>query len=104
MWCDLETFNYPPNFRHLSPNEAYLFAAYANPDYRGQNIAPQMRAACYSSLRNIDRSEFCTRTNYFNASARRFKSKLGADNVALRVYLSVFRICAKTFTLKRIGG
>jgi hypothetical protein len=84
MWCDLDTFNYPPNFRHLSPNEAYLFAAYADPDCRGQDIAPKMRTACYSSLQNIGRSSFLSYTDYFNASARRFKSKLGARDEALR--------------------
>ena len=101
MWCDLDAFNYPPNYRRLLSNEAYLFAAYADPDYRGQNIAPQMRAACYSALRSMGRTVFFSYTEYFNESARRFKVKLGARDEELRLHIGVFQIWSKSFRIKR---
>ena len=90
MWCDLNEFNFPPSFRKLAADEAYLFAAYAHPDYRGQNLAPFMREACYATLREMGRDRFYSYTDYYNATARRFKEKLGARNEALRLYIDLF--------------
>jgi len=101
MWCDLDEFNYPPNFRRLADNEVYLFAAFADPDYRGQRLAPLLRAAGYSSLREMGRRRFYSYTEYFNTAARRFKVKLGARDEALRMHLGLFGTWSKTFTLKR---
>ena len=100
MWCDLEEFNYPPNFRKLADDEVYLYAAFTDPEYRGQGLAPMMRAKCYASLQEIGRSRFCSYTDYFNTAARRFKFKLGAREEALRIYLELFKKWSKTLTLR----
>jgi len=103
MWFDLDTFNYPPNYRRLAADEVYLYAAFADPDYRGQGLAPLMRAAGYSSLREMDRSKFYSYTDFFNTAARHFKVKLGARDEALRLHLELFGKWSKTFTLRRYG-
>lgn len=100
MWCDLEEYNYKPNYRKLSEDEAYLFSAYADPARRGQNLAPLMRVACYTALNKRGRTRFLSFTNYFNNSARRFKSKLGARNEELRLYVELFGLWSTTVTMK----
>jgi len=103
MWCDLDEFNFAPNYRRLSTDEAYLYAAYTDPDYRGQGLAPMMRTAAYASLREIGRSKFYSYTDYFNTAARRFKAKLGAREESLRLHLALFGKWSKVFTLRRLS-
>ena len=100
MWCDLDTFHYPPNYRMLESDEAYLYAAYADPAYRGQNLAPLMRSRGYAALQELGRKRFCSYTDYFNGPARRFKAKLGARNEALRLYIELFGLWRRTLTLR----
>lgn len=101
MWCDLDAFNFPPNFRKLEEDEAYLFAARVADDYRGRNVAPLMRSACYAALRKMGRERFYSYTDYYNYPARRFKEKLGVKSEALRLHLDLFGKWSATWTLKR---
>jgi len=101
MWCDPNEFNYPPNYRKLEDDEVYLFAAYSDPDYRGQGLAPLMRSAGYAALRDKGKSRFYSYTEYFNTPARRFKEKLGARNEMLRLHIGLFGKWSKTMTLRR---
>ena len=101
MWCDLNEFSFPPNFRKLEDDEVYLFAASARPYYRGQNVAPLMRSACYASLQKIGRTRFYSYSDYFNTPARRFKEKLGARDEALKLHVGLFGKWSKTMTVKR---
>jgi len=101
MWCDLDEFNYPPNYRKLADDEVYLYAAFTDPTYRGQGLAPLMRAAGYASLREKGLTKFYSYTDFFNTAARRFKGKLGAREEALRIHLGLFEAWSKTLTLRR---
>ena len=101
MWCDLEEINFVPARRRLEGREAYLFDAYTDPTYRGQNLAPFMRLNCYDALRAIGRDSFVSYTEYFNTAARRFKAKLGAKDEALCVHVALFGRYSRTFTLRR---
>jgi hypothetical protein len=101
MWCDTDTFNFPPNFRPLAADEVYLFAAYADPAYRGQNLAPLMRFACCAALRKMGRTKFWSYTDYYNYPARSYKAKLGARDEALRLHLNLFGHWSGTYTLRR---
>lgn len=101
MWCDLDAFHFPPEFRPLEPDEAYFFAAAVADPYRGRNIAPLMRSALIDALRTSGRSRFYSYTEYFNGPARRFKEKLGCRNEALRLHLNLFGKWKKTWTLKQ---
>lgn len=99
-WCDVAEFSFAPNYRRLDDDEAYLFAAYAHPDYRGRNLAPQMRYQCYQALRGMGRTRFYSYTEFFNIPARRFKDKLGARNESLRLYVCLLGRWSHTFTLR----
>lgn len=101
MWCDFQEYSFAPNYRLLDVDEVYLFAAYAHPDYRGHNIAPQMRLRCYEALREMGKSRFYSYTDYFNVAARRFKEKLGARNELLRLHIRLVDRWSRTFTLRQ---
>lgn len=99
-WSDLAEFNYPPLYRKLEADEAYLYAAYIDPDYRGHNLAPFMRAECHAVLREMGRTRLWSYTDYYNAPARRFKAKLGAVDAALCLHVDLFGQWSKTLTLR----
>ncbi len=101
MWCDVDAFNFPPNFRELADDEVYLFAAYVDPDYRGRNLATMMRGACCASLRSKGYTRFCSYTDYFNYASRKVHGKLAARYELLRLHLDLFGLWSRTFTLKR---
>lgn len=101
MWCDFEAFNFPPNFRTLSADEVYLFAAYVDLDYRGRSLATMMRGACCASLREMGYIRFCSYTDYFNYASRKVHAKLEAHFEALCLHLDLFGRWSRTFTLKR---
>ena len=60
-----------------------------------------MRAKGYAALRKMGRSRFYSYTDFLNTPARRFKLKLGARNLALRLHLGLFGKWSKTVTLRR---
>jgi len=100
MWCDLNEFNYPANYRKLAADEVYLYSAFVDPEYRGHGLAPLMRAAGYASLRELGRSKFYSCTLFFNTASRRFKAKLGAREESLRAHLKLFGKWSTTVTLR----
>lgn len=100
MWCDLNEFYHPTHPHMLSADEAYLFLAYVDPDYRGQNLAPKMRAASYAALSGMGRSRFYSYSRYFNSAARRFKTKLGAREEGLRLHFRLFSKWSKSLTFR----
>ena len=101
MWCDLAEINFVPMRRPLSADEAYLYAAFTDPDVRGQNLAPLMREHCYAALRERGRDVFWSYSDFYNAPARRFKEKLGAAETAVGIYISMFGRLGRTFMLRQ---
>ncbi len=91
MWLDTAEINARAAPRALNDDEAYLFDAYSDPDYRGQNLAPYLRVKCYEHAKSLGRSRIYSITVFTNTPARRFKAKLGARNVGLVVYYRLFR-------------
>jgi RimJ/RimL family protein N-acetyltransferase len=100
MWCDLDEFYHPTHPHKLAADEAYLFLAYVDPDYRGQGLAPKMRAAGYAALREMGRSKFFSYSRYFNSAARRFKTKLGAREEGLRMHIRLFGKWSRSLTFR----
>lgn len=103
MWCDIDEFNFVPMHRRLSSDEAYLYSAYTDPDYRGQGVAPVIRTGAYAYLHKMGRSRFYSYCDYFNSAARRFKAKLGAREESLRMHVCLFGKWSGTVTLRRLG-
>jgi GNAT superfamily N-acetyltransferase len=90
MWMDLKEINSAYYKRPLQDHEAYLFDAFSDNDYRGQNLAPYLRLKCYAEAHARGRTDVYSYTDFVNVPARRFKAKLGARDVALVVYFELF--------------
>jgi GNAT superfamily N-acetyltransferase len=71
----------------LNPNEAYIFDTYIIPPYRGQGLAVCLRRALFAALVEEGRCTFYNVSLLFNASTRRFKTRLGSKEIELRLYL-----------------
>lgn len=100
-WCDLDEVTYELAPRKLRPGEAYLFAAYSDPAYRGRNLAPILRAACYEELRRRGCTRLFSYSDFFNLSARRFKQKLGGIEEDLRIHVDLFGRWRRTLKIWR---
>jgi hypothetical protein len=74
----------------LQPDEAYLFDMYVASPYRGLQLAGTLRQTMQRELSLRGRTRFYSLTLAFNRSSRRFKSRLGAREVELRIHL---RLC-----------
>ena len=75
MWLNLESFNSAVYQRPLQADEAYLFDAFANPEYRGQNLAPYLRLRCYQRARQLGRTRIYSISDFTNTAARKFQVK-----------------------------
>jgi hypothetical protein len=73
----------------LQPDEAYLFDMYVASAYRGLQLAGILRQSMQSELSRRARTRFYSLTLAFNRSSRRFKSRLGAREVELRILLQL---------------
>ena len=71
----------------LQPSEAYLFDMYVAPPYRGLRLAGFLRQSMQHELMRMGRTRFYSITLAFNRSSRRFKARLGAREIELRLYV-----------------
>jgi len=104
MWMDLKNINSAIYSRPLSNQEAYLFDAFSDESYRGQNLAPYLRLRCYAEAQLRGRDQIYSITDFTNTSARRFKAKLGAKNEALVVYWKFFGFASHSWTIWRYAS
>jgi GNAT superfamily N-acetyltransferase len=74
----------------LAAGEAYLFDTYVENAYRGSGIAGLLRELMCERLASAGRDTFYSFTLVINKSARRFKEKLAASPVELRVRVRLF--------------
>lgn len=88
----------------LDDGEAYLFDALVSRDFRGYNLAPIVRQQLYRELQKIGKTRFYSITLAFNRSSRRFKAKLGAKEIELRLTLGISRWRAIDMRLKSFEG
>jgi len=94
-----------PIWRHrllrLEHDEAYLYGMYVLPAYRGRRLAPLVRYRAYQELRRIGKRRLYSITMAFNASSRRFKQRLLAEEVELRLLIGLRQWKAIDFRLHR---
>ena len=88
----------------LERDEAYLFDIYVDKAYRGLGVAHVLRHQLYRHLAAKGIKRFYSISAYFNRSTRKFKAKLGAREVELRVLLKLRSIVSIDFRLKRYAG
>jgi hypothetical protein len=88
----------------LNEREAYLFGAFVARSFRGHDLAPIVRYRLYEALAELGRHTLYSITLAFNRSSRRFKAKLGARELELRVILGFGRMVALDLRLWRFEG
>lgn len=88
----------------LKRDESYLFDLYVDKAYRGLGIAQVLRRQSYRQLAMKGINRFYSISSYFNRSTRRFKAKLGAREVELRLLLKLGSIVSLDFRLRRYVG
>lgn len=86
----------------LGENEAYLKGMYTFENYRGKGLAPYLRYECYQLVKE----KFGTVKNYsiseyFNKPTLKFKRKLKAKNLELRMSMVLFKRLKRNFLLKK---
>jgi len=89
----------------LTANEAYFFDMYVVPRHRGSRLAGTLAEAMHSQMILLGRHQFYSLTIAFNRSARRFKLRLGAREMELRLYLHLRwgRLSGVDLRLRRWG-
>ena len=76
---------------HLTDHQAYLYDLYVTEGYRSRGLAGLMRRNTYAELRRMGRTELFSISEYLNKPARRFKAKLAAERLELRLGLTILR-------------
>jgi len=103
-WCRFDVFDYPPSKGFpLMKDEAYLYDMYILKDCRGSNLAPLLRYSLYQELAIIGRTVLYSFSIITNKPAIRFKKKLEAKIVTLRLYIKLGKQSAGTGSSKHIN-
>jgi len=89
-WADLREFGTRTRRFLLQEDEAYLFDAYTLPGHRGKGLAPVVRYYAYERLEDMGKKRLYSITDFFNVPSLRFKKKLGAKIIELRMLFLVF--------------
>jgi hypothetical protein len=88
-WAAMDAVPMPSGTRQavftLQPDEAYLFDMHIALRHRGLRLAGFLRQAMQQEMVSRGRRRFYSVTAAFNRSSRRFKSRLGARELELRV-------------------
>lgn len=91
MFIELNDFEIKNRKFKLNTNEAYLLNMFTMTNFRGKNLAPYLRHACY---RHLEKRHITTKysvSNYFNKSAIKFKKKLNSKPQKLYVNIELFK-------------
>ncbi|WP_299271809.1 GNAT family N-acetyltransferase [uncultured Psychroserpens sp.] len=100
MFIELNDFEIKKRVFKLKPDEAYLLNMFTLTSFRGRNLAPYLRYACYRYLEDRNITTKYSVSNYFNKSAIRFKEKLNSKPRKLYVHIDLFKSLRWDFTLK----
>ncbi len=106
-WCNLDHIGgigQKSPQRYLTEEEAYLYDAYTLPAYRGHALVPHLRTELYRILQAEGRRRIYSISLLFNRSARRFKAKLGASMLELRLSINLFEKFRRDVLLKRYAS
>jgi hypothetical protein len=90
-WYGEKQCNFHGRISPLKENEAALFDAYTLKSYRGKGIAPYIRYQLYKELSNLGKDILYSDSDFFNIPSIRFKTKLNAKLLELRVHIAFRR-------------
>lgn len=99
-WCDFSEFYFKFYKFRLKDDEAYLFDAFTLPAYRGKGIAPYLRYQFYKILKNFGKHQLLSVSDSFNTPSIKFKKKLNAKMIELRLLIIIFKKWNFDFHLK----
>jgi len=102
-WSEINGAARPRFGLRFGPTDAYLYDAYSLASHRGLNLLPFLRYQVYRDLRRRGCKTILSSTDIFNRAAHRFKQKLGAQPIAIRLYLNLFGHLERVFTIHRFG-
>ncbi len=100
MFVQFDDVYYHKRVFKLKENEAYLNLMYTYNEFRGRNLAPYLRYLCYNLLKSDGVDNLYSISTYFNTSAISFKKKLNSKNIALYLYIGIYRY-TWNFVLKK---
>jgi hypothetical protein len=100
-WCEINGSPRPRFGLNFGPTDAYVYDAYTVAAYRGLNLLPFLRHQVLQDLKHRGCKNVLSSTDVFNRAAHRFKRKLGARPIAMRLYLKLPGRFEKVFTLYR---
>lgn len=89
-WCDFTGDSITEQKIILRPYEAYLFDMYTMKPFRGYNIAPYLRYQFYKLLKQMGRNTCYSISEFFNTPSIKFKKKLNARFLELRLEIKLF--------------
>ena len=84
-WYDLRQCNFYGQIFPLERSETCLLDAYTLKSFRGKGLAPYVRYQVYKELSRFGRDRLLSISDFSNASAVRFKRKLDAKLLELRL-------------------
>lgn len=84
-WYGGKQCNFHGRIFPLKENEAALFDAYTLKSHRGKGIAPYIRYRLYKELANLGKDILYSDSDFFNTPSIRFKTKLNAKLLELRL-------------------
>jgi hypothetical protein len=90
-WFSLDRCSFKPLPFELACDEAYLFDAYTQKEYRGRALLPYARYRCYQALVQLGRTRCYSISEYFNKPSLQFKRKLGARVAGLYLFVEIGR-------------
>jgi phosphoenolpyruvate synthase/pyruvate phosphate dikinase len=99
-WFDFEQFKFDRHRFKLKKNEVCLYDMYTNMDFRGKGLAPYIRYHSYKVLERMGYSRIYSVSDYFNTPSLRFKKKLKAKLIELRLVITFFKRWPCQYLLK----
>ena len=102
-WFDFEECSFKGTKFSLKENEVYLFDLYTLKSFRGRNLAPYLRYHSYKILTSMGKDAYYSITEWYNRPSLRFKKKLDARFLKLRLNIELFGKYRRHWTVKNYG-
>lgn len=100
LWISFKACKYKTISIQLKENEVYFTDMFTMEQFRGKNIAVNLRYQCMNILMHMGKDTFYSVTEYFNTSSMKYKKKLNAKKLKLCLYLKLFNKYEWNFTLR----
>ena len=100
-WMDPARCSYGGEGFELADDEGYGFDIYTLPGERGRNLAPLLNACFSDRLEELGIRRMYGVIDRYNRPSLRFAQKIGARRIRLNLYVSLFGLFEKSWTLRR---